>query len=166
MLPPVTDTEACRPWLGRTDDKGYGFIKVNGRTTRVHRVAWAMAHGEWPPEGQVVRHTCDNPPCCNDRHLILGTPRENVADCVSRGRRARGEHTGGAVLTAELVRDVRARLRDGATQREVAEAIGVTAACIGRVARRETWAHVDEAAVPQTHRAALDRVAWPAGLTS
>ena len=47
-----------------------------------------MAHGYVP---EVVRHACDNPPCCNPLHLLGGTHADNVADKVRRGRVPRGE---------------------------------------------------------------------------
>jgi len=33
-----------------------------------------------------VLHTCDNPPCGNDRHLFLGTQSDNMIDCLNKGR--------------------------------------------------------------------------------
>jgi len=38
------------------------------------------------PAGALVLHSCDNPACCNWRHLRVGTHRENQMDAVARGR--------------------------------------------------------------------------------
>lgn len=38
------------------------------------------------PAGMIVMHTCDNPPCCNPSHLVLGTQAENLADMRAKGR--------------------------------------------------------------------------------
>lgn len=57
-----------------------------------HRVAYIICVEEIPKDGapheNVVRHSCDNPPCCNPKHLILGTQGQNVADMIARGRKA------------------------------------------------------------------------------
>ena len=135
--------DSCWEWTGRTDAKGYGFIKVSGRTTRVHRVAWARAHGNrWPRPGRVVRHTCDNPPCCNPAHLRLGTVRDNVRDCVRRGRRARGESLRQARLTESDVKVIRDRAGRGETAAAIAADYGFTPQGIRAVVNRKTWRHV------------------------
>ena len=53
---------------------------------QVHVIAWEAHYAEPVPEGLIVRHTCDNPRCCNPHHLILGTRKDNTADMISRGR--------------------------------------------------------------------------------
>jgi hypothetical protein len=54
-----------------------------------HRWSWTLANGPIP-DGMVVMHRCDNPPCVNPGHLSLGTQLENIADRVSKGRSATG----------------------------------------------------------------------------
>lgn len=34
----------------------------------------------------MVRHSCDNPPCCNPAHLLVGTAAQNAQDMAERGR--------------------------------------------------------------------------------
>jgi hypothetical protein len=38
------------------------------------------------PDGMLVLHTCDNPPCVNPDHLYLGTWKDNMQDRIKRGR--------------------------------------------------------------------------------
>ncbi|GAA1992709.1 hypothetical protein GCM10009718_33020 [Isoptericola halotolerans] len=152
--------DACWPWEGRLDAKGYGFIKVNGKTTRVHRVAWLLANGSWPPPGMVVRHRCDNPPCCNPAHLQLGTVRENVADCIERDRRAHGESLRQAKLTEAGVRDIRRRAAAGEAHRAIAADYRVTRQAITLVVKRKNWRHVLDD-LPAAHLAAMAKVEWP-----
>jgi hypothetical protein len=75
----------CIEWrLGR-DSGGYGKLWDQGKARRIHQVEWERWHGQVPP-GLVVRHTCDNPPCHNIDHLVLGTKRQNSQDMAQRGR--------------------------------------------------------------------------------
>ncbi len=60
---------------------------------KAHRFAYELTRGP-VPEGLHVLHDCpggDNPACCNERHLWLGTNDDNVADKVAKGRQAKGE---------------------------------------------------------------------------
>lgn len=77
-----------------------------------HRVAYVVHHGLTLADivGQVVRHTCDNPPCCNPAHLVLGSHADNAADRQERQRGAyqrNREHRPNTVLSAEQVQWVR-----------------------------------------------------------
>jgi len=38
------------------------------------------------PTGWIVRHSCDNPPCVNPDHLLIGTSADNTQDMLDRGR--------------------------------------------------------------------------------
>jgi len=76
----------CQTWTGARQSGGYGALRINGRNVRAHRIAWVLAHRAPVPEGMVIRHRCDNPPCCNPEHLVLGTRRDNVRDMIERGR--------------------------------------------------------------------------------
>ncbi len=136
--------DECWPHSGRADDKGYVFVNVGGYHTRAHRLAWRIAYGKWPPSGLVLRHSCDNPPCCNPDHLLLGTVKDNSDDMVERGRAVhpRGEALRHAKLTAGDVRAIRLASAHGVRQLDLAESFGVTQACVSQVVTRKTWAHV------------------------
>jgi len=92
----VEKTETCWLWRGATNGVGrpgvgHGQISVTVgpyRKKRVyaHRLAWELAYGP-VPEGMCVLHRCDIPNCVNPEHLFLGTPADNVRDCITKGRK-------------------------------------------------------------------------------
>ena len=128
----------CWVWTGNTR-KGYGYLLIGDDPKSAHRLSFALAFGP-PPEGMLVRHQCDVARCVNPGHLLLGTRKDNARDMDARGRRGnRGERAGGAKLTEALVREIRASTE---SQRVLAKRLGVRASQIGKIRRREQWAHV------------------------
>ncbi len=81
----VSTGVGCWEWQRSRNADGYGQICVNGRVERVHRVMYELKVGPIP-EGKLVMHICDNPPCANPDHLRLGTDAENNADRDAKGR--------------------------------------------------------------------------------
>lgn len=75
----------CWPYQGAPNEHGYRRLRVCGQVTYAHRAAYRMAVGPIPDDLWVLHH-CDNPPCCNPRHLFLGTVGDNVRDAMSKGR--------------------------------------------------------------------------------
>lgn len=121
----------CIVFEGRISKQGYGKVCLDGKDRFAHRIAWMWAHGGDPiPAGMFVCHKCDNPPCINPAHLFLGTPRDNVADMVAKGRNATGLSLPQTKLTAEQVMEIRAAYAVGVTQDELGQKYGVTGAYI------------------------------------
>lgn len=85
---------SCLEWQAGRFHRGYGQFNAgrfhNGTqdTRYTHRVAYQLCRGDIP-SGLVVMHTCDNPPCCNPAHLVLGTQGANLLDAEQKGRLSR-----------------------------------------------------------------------------
>jgi hypothetical protein len=138
----------CWEWTGARAPKGYGAIRIRGKTHRTHRVAYELTYGPIPVD-RIVCHRCDNPPCCNPEHLYLGTYADNAADCVSKGRYTphtrKGESNHLSKLTERDVMDIRTLYaRGGISYSELAQQYGVAKTAIGAIIRRETWPDVSE----------------------
>lgn len=91
-----TRTErGCLEWNGPVNDVGYGMLTLTRQGhnhSRVHRVVWTLEHGPLPDDVE-VRHTCDNPPCANLDHLLVGSHLDNMGDMVERRRHWRHDLT-------------------------------------------------------------------------
>lgn len=146
----------CWPYLEASDKDGYGVFTPKHQSMRAHRFAYEVAVGPIP-RGVVVRHRCDNPPCCNPAHLEPGTVADNNADAVRRGRTASGDRNfahrhpellkrgtahPNAKLNDQAVREIRAALVGGETQRAIAARYGVDQQIVRRIGCGQLWRHV------------------------
>ena len=141
-------------WLSSASGpNGYTQVHFQGRRTLGHRASWEHHFGPIP-HGKWVLHRCDTPACCNPAHLFLGTPADNTADMVRKGRGKIATHYGEAntnsKLTAQDVRDIRRLYRPSAPG-NVANAFssvglgrryGVKPDTIMRVVNGTLWGHV------------------------
>ena len=78
----------CLCWINlRTGEPvhSYGQFRIKGVATIATRWIWEQVNGPIP-NGLLVCHRCDNPPCVKLDHLFLGTPRDNALDMVRKRR--------------------------------------------------------------------------------
>lgn len=75
---------ACWPFVGHRNAKGYGKL---WKGQYAHRVALEEKLGRPLAPKMLALHDCDNPPCCNGKHLREGTNDDNMNDRVLRGTR-------------------------------------------------------------------------------
>lgn len=134
--------DACWPWTGRTNPKGYGEVSFAGRTRRAHRVAWELSNGKRAPSELLVCHSCDVRRCCNPRHLWLRTHAENVAYMHTKRRgvnppRKTDEANGNAKLSDLAVQTIRTMAALGWSARDLAETFGVGRRHVRRIVRGE-----------------------------
>lgn len=120
----------CWVFRGSRNKDGYGVMTVRGKRTLTHRLAYETWVGPIP-DGLIVRHKCDNPPCINPEHLEVGTHRENSEDMVRRGRLGAL-----AKLSAGDVAEIRAST---CTRQALSQRFGVSPSTIDKLINRETW---------------------------
>jgi len=135
----VCGPDECWPWTGGTKAQGYGIFFVQHsrwkgkRWVGAHVFAYILATKEDVPDRRDpphygVLHRCNNPPCCNARHLYLGTAVQNSADMLAAGR-----DVGKRRLTAQDYDDILARTEAGDRIKDVAEAYGVNASHVSNI---------------------------------
>ena len=142
VAPP--DERGCLLWRGSIlKANGYGQFNPagTGSTTTAHRWAWEHWRGQ-VPDGMHVCHVCDVRACVNVAHLFVGTPAENVADKVRKGRHRPGEQHPMAKLSESDVLEIRMRAGAGEPQSSLASDFGVGENCIYAVVSGLTWRHV------------------------
>ena len=66
----------CWLWLGNRQRKGYGLFKAD-KDVQCHRWIYEQCVGPIP-EGLVIDHICNNPPCVRPSHLRPLTSRQNT----------------------------------------------------------------------------------------
>ena len=113
-------------WLWDTPKSyryGMFYIKRNEKQAHigVHRMAYLLKYGEIP-DGLLVCHRCDTPMCVNPEHLFLGTNKDNIHDCVVKGRFT----THNAKLTKPQLEEICLRRKRGETLQAIADLYGIS----------------------------------------
>lgn len=133
--------DSCWEYQGRRDRDGYCLISWRSGLIGAHRLAYLLFYGEDPKE-LLVRHSCDNPPCCNPRHLLTGTIKDNSMDMVERGRSLRGELNHKAKLTEQEVIDMRRAVANGESASSVVRRSRIGRSSAFAAIRGATWKHL------------------------
>jgi len=147
--------DACWPWTSSIGRKGYGRARLGGGHTKsAHVLAWILLNGELPANKPWGLHRCDNPPCCNPKHVFAGTSLDNVTDRHAKGRDARGdrngtrlypglhrgERNGRAKITADTVHEVRRRFAAGERLCLIARRMNVPYNVVTKIRMGVCWA--------------------------
>jgi len=103
----------CWEWTGAyvINRNGQRYGKINTRYKRgprkgkikteyVHRVVLRVFKGRVLSKRSVGRHLCNNTICGNPEHLVGGTQRSNVRQCVREGRHHTPFRKSSATVTA------------------------------------------------------------------
>lgn len=140
---PIND---CWKWNKCISSSGYGQIRINYKIRQAHRVS-AMIFKNFDINSNLdVLHHCDNKLCINPKHLFIGTQKDNMKDCIKKGRHKRpnyyGEQHANAKLTIKQVQNIRKEyIPHIISTRKLAIKYGVSNVQIGNIIKRKQWRH-------------------------
>jgi Autographiviridae endonuclease len=142
----VRQPNGCLEWTGNIRNGAYGRVWFRGKMQPAHRVSYMLNVGPIP-EGMVICHHCDNPPCGDPEHLFLGEIADNHADMTMKGRGfvpvpRRGEKHERATVTEAEVLHIRASHHAGESQSAIARRMGVDRQTVTNICLGKTWKHV------------------------
>lgn len=130
----VQKSDGCWTWIGGHNRAGYGRLMVDREVIPAHRFAWTIANGPIP-QGMIVCHRCDNPPCVRPDHLFVGTYADNHRDM-----RAKGRDVGNRRLSPPVARRIRELNASGVPQAAIAAMFAIGQTTVSHVVRGTTWA--------------------------
>ena len=135
----------CWLWAASRDEGGYGRIRRERSRylEAAHRISFELNVGHIP-EGLHVLHQCDNPPCVNPAHLVLGSHQDNMADRGLKGRTevGRGERHAFSTLTEAEVLEI---LSSKEPHSVVAPRYGIHPTTVSRIRKGQAWRHLTKA---------------------
>lgn len=130
----------CWEWTRCKNMHGYGKLSWRGRLTKAHRVAWMLTYGDLKPTDWILHH-CDNPACCNPKHLYVGDHAQNTRDAVERHCYRFGADHPMAKLTEKDVMNILA-LKGKDSQNSIANRFGVNSETIRQIMIGNHWKHI------------------------
>jgi len=145
--------KSCWLWTGGLHKFGYGMFNMGRdygyKTVSAHRLSYILTHNLKLNDYLLyVCHDCpggDNPTCCNPNHLYLGDAKTNSDDTTRKGRRAdtRGEKAGRAILTEEIVRQLRTEyVPRKMSAKKLSEKYSLPYWAVYDAINRRSWGHI------------------------
>lgn len=130
----------CWLWTAGCFSDGYGAFWIDNRTVKAHRIALLLATDSWD-QCLLTCHSCDNPRCCNPRHLFSGTEGDNQRDMRRKGRGFTPHGSGHPLskLTDDDIHQIRASTE---THAAIAHQFNINQPLVTRIKKRTRWAHV------------------------
>lgn len=140
----VRKSRGCWLWLGERREP-YGRFTFCGKKYSAHRFSYSLIHGPIPSNLKCC-HSCDNPLCVKPDHLFIGTHQDNMNDCTTKNRQARGVKKPWAKLTDQKVKKIRSeyvkRFGEYCLVKNLAKEFKVSSSTISNVIARRVWQHV------------------------
>lgn len=139
----------CWEWKGFRNPEGYGRTWINDKGYYAHRVIYNLVYPgkielnapTSTHENGFLLHTCDNPACCNPKHLWVGTHKDNMEDKARKGRCPdfSGDKGPRCKLTMGQAREIRAKRKEGISARELAKIYNMSLASIKTLLRGDSY---------------------------
>ena len=128
------DKNVCWEWTGPLNKKdGRPYFTVKGKRRPAYAYVIETCTGIPQKEDEVIRHSCDNPICCNPDHLSFGSHQDNMNDMKERDRHG---------LPKTVIRAIRKLLSENKTHGEIAKLYGVSRETITAINNKR--AHADK----------------------
>ena len=139
----------CWEWKGFKNHDGYGRTWINDKGYYAHRVIYSLVYPNKinlnAPTSQnetgFLLHTCDNPSCCNPKHLWVGNHADNMADKAAKGRSPDFSSGKGprCKLTMEQAREARLLRKTGMTIPQLMEKFNLSRASMKTLLRGDSY---------------------------
>lgn len=141
----VCDKDKCWLWSGAKTSANYGIISLGGKHVAAHRLSWCIHNNTELSQltrEDYITHDCDNPPCVNPNHLKRGGGVSNNLETTLRNRRARGEATNSAKLTASDVLAIRRMAKTWDGMCDAMKKYKISQTHVMNIANRKMWKHL------------------------
>lgn len=122
----------CWEWNGSVRENGYCRTTFERKNWYLHRLSFFAWNGEINNELDVCHH-CDNRKCCNPYHLFQGTRKQNMEDCVLKGRQAKGKMLPQCKLTEKDIDIIVKKANEGIPYKLIANQFNVTPQNVGKI---------------------------------
>jgi AraC-like DNA-binding protein len=101
---------------------------------RASRMALQLELGRELTSDEEACHSCDNPPCCNPKHLFVGDHNENMKDYAAKGFAKGQKHSRVKLTPDNLI--LAFKLRDSGKQvKDIADLVGISPSQLSRILR-------------------------------
>jgi HNH endonuclease len=147
--------DECWNWMGYKNEDGYGRVQIKEWSYFAHRVIFNLVNPgiielnapKSYDETGFLLHTCDNPSCCNPKHLWVGTHAQNMADKVAKNRQKKFPTDTGprCKLTMQQAREARKLRKEGTPTRELARRFGVSLPSMKTLIRGDSYKDTENA---------------------
>lgn len=131
----VRGEDECWPWVGGLSQNGRPYFQVDGVKHAAYRLVYVLFNGVALGD-DLCRHTCDNPVCCNPKHLLRGSNDDNVADRSERERQG---------MPHDTVREIYRLAHAGVSQKEIARRFGISHQLVSNIKTGKRYGHVHKA---------------------